>query len=158
MSAAGTSTVVDSYSLRYRLTLSAAAVNSSSSSQQWVISICVSEAGKFTFTGLEFHFSLSWYTHCTCFLMIQSVSATWSLRFLTSQTQLLKLNIKRKWKAKKRKKKVTSFYRNGNTKMNWRVQKQMHEYQASCSFLHIFLLLCTMIENAKDWGYFILYI
>lgn len=115
--------VVDSYSLRYRLTLSAAAVNSelfqsvlvrleNLPSQGWnFISVC--------------HDTL----HCTCFLMIQSVSATWSLRFLTSQTQLLKLNIKRKWKTKKRKKKVISFYRNRNTKMNWRIQKQMHNYQ-----------------------------
>ena len=104
--------VVDNYSLRYRLTLSAAAVNGelfqsvlvrleNLPSQGWnFISVC--------------HDTL----HCTCFLMIQSISATWSLRFLTSQTQLLKLSIKIKRKSKTRKKKVVSFYGNENTKMN----------------------------------------
>lgn len=70
--------------------------------------------------------------------------------FLTSQTQLLKLSIKIREKLKQEKEN-NILLRNGNTKMNWRMQNKCINISKVVLFLHICLLLFIMIENAKEF-------
>ena len=111
VSAAGSSTKRLIASLRYRLTLSAAAVKS--------------ELFQSVLARLENFPSHGWNSisvchdtlHCTGFCMSQGSSATWLLRFLNSQTQLLKLNIKEKDKPKIKKINILSW--------EWKYQNEL---------------------------------
>lgn len=86
--------VVNSYSLRYRLTLSSAAV--------------MSELFQSVLAQLENLPSHGWNSisachdtlHCVCFFMSYSIGAMCSLRFLPSQIQSLKPSIKSKLRLK----------------------------------------------------------